>query len=310
MDEMVEKAKELYDLQNKNTKGVKDYAVATRTHLSSALSGVSDLINAKVELSAEDRKRILDQQLKDDLKRNEDEYKDELDKIDKALQAKLYAMGYIDAATEEQHEQELQKAIESGDHRNIFEAQSALERFKIEEDFKNRREAMEDEAAKAKEKLEMDAAVAKAKIDYDLAMSRWRAEIAQGVISVAQAMLTGYAQGGAALGAAMGAIAGVQLGVIKANEPKYYPPAFDSGGIVPGSSFRGDSVFTRQNSGEMDINRRDQQKLWNAIQSGDFGGGGEITVVVYTTLDGAVVAKNTVERINSRQCLIRRGSVV
>jgi hypothetical protein len=312
-DKAIENLKTIYDLQNKNTKGVKDYASATLSHLSGALSAASDLMTAKLEQGAEDRKRILDQQLKIDLKRNEDYYKDELEKIDGALQAKLYAMGYIDAATEEQHERELQKAIESGDHRNIFEAQSALERFKIEEDFKNRREAMEDEAAEAKKKLEMDAAEAKAKIDYGLAMARWKAEIAQGVISVAQAILTGYAQlgpfAGPAGAAIMGAVAGVQLGAIYANQPKYYPPAFDSGGIVPGSSFRGDNMWTRQNSGEMDLNLRQQKNLFNAIDNNELGGG-NITVVVYTTLDGAVVAKNTVERINSRQCLIRRGSVV
>ena len=49
--------------------------------------------------------------------------------------------------------------------------------------------------------------------------------------------------------------------------------AFEDGGIVGGSSYYGDKVIARLNSGEMVLNRRQQTTLFNAIDNGMFDNG-------------------------------------
>lgn len=58
--------------------------------------------------------------------------------------------------------------------------------------------------------------------------------------------------------------------VIKALRAAIVPaaPKFAEGGIVPGSSWSGDNVHARLNSGEMVINRGDQQRLWDLVSGG------------------------------------------
>ena len=58
--------------------------------------------------------------------------------------------------------------------------------------------------------------------------------------------------------------------VIKAIKGATVPtaPTFETGGIVPGTSWSGDRVDARLNSGEMVINRQDQQRLWELVSGG------------------------------------------
>lgn len=58
--------------------------------------------------------------------------------------------------------------------------------------------------------------------------------------------------------------------VIKAIKGATVPtaPTFEAGGIVPGNSWSGDRVDARLNSGEMVINRQDQQRLWELVSGG------------------------------------------
>ena len=48
---------------------------------------------------------------------------------------------------------------------------------------------------------------------------------------------------------------------------------FETGGIVGGTSYYGDNVLARVNSGEMILNQGQQRNLFDAINSGNFGGG-------------------------------------
>ena len=58
--------------------------------------------------------------------------------------------------------------------------------------------------------------------------------------------------------------------VIKAIKAATVPgkPTFSTGGIVQGTSWSGDRVDARLNSGEMVINRKDQQRLWELVSGG------------------------------------------
>lgn len=71
-------------------------------------------------------------------------------------------------------------------------------------------------------------------------------------------------------------------------------PRFENGGIVPGSSFSGDQVQARVNSGEMILNRQQQSQLFN-LANGAGAGGQEIIVNTTVELDGEVVG-NSVSR--------------
>lgn len=55
---------------------------------------------------------------------------------------------------------------------------------------------------------------------------------------------------------------------------------FASGGIVGGTSYRGDRLSANVNSGEMILNRIQQRRLFDAISSGSIGGGGSGAAVV------------------------------
>ena len=52
---------------------------------------------------------------------------------------------------------------------------------------------------------------------------------------------------------------------------------FANGGIVGGNSYSGDKQLVRVNSGEMILSKHDQATLFNAIKSGNLGGGGQVT---------------------------------
>lgn len=59
-----------------------------------------------------------------------------------------------------------------------------------------------------------------------------------------------------------------QLAIVAAQSA----PAFASGGVVPGSSFSGDRVLSRLNSGEMVLNGRQQANLLSIANGGSVGG--------------------------------------
>lgn len=81
---------------------------------------------------------------------------------------------------------------------------------------------------------------------------------------------TGYASAGLVAGMAIGEVAG----------------AFEQGGIVPGSSFTGDNMIARVNSGEMILNKSQQSKLFAMAN----GGGGSSTPNISIVNNGTPMA--------------------
>ncbi len=63
--------------------------------------------------------------------------------------------------------------------------------------------------------------------------------------------------------------------------------SFENGGIVGGSSFSGDRVSARVNSGEMILNRGQQTKLFNMANSGGGGGSSTPNVTIINEIPGA-----------------------
>ena len=75
-------------------------------------------------------------------------------------------------------------------------------------------------------------------------------------------------------------------------------PSFETGGIVPGNSFTGDNVLTRQNSKEMDISTSQQKALWDFISNGSVGGpSGQM--VVNVQLGKKTLVKAVVDGVNN-----------
>lgn len=75
-------------------------------------------------------------------------------------------------------------------------------------------------------------------------------------------------------------------------------PSFETGGVVPGSSFTGDNVTARVNSGEMILNRQQQSQLFKmANGQGVNGPSGDIVVHTTVELDGEKVGESVSRQV-------------
>ena len=104
--------------------------------------------------------------------------------------------------------------------------------------------------------------------------------VAQAIANIA----LGYAQATAQAGKlgpwgwAAFAVAGLAQMMAMISQIKSATSGYADGGIIGGSSYRGDKLLARVNSGEMVLNKRQQSNLFNAINSGNIGGGTVSTV--------------------------------
>ena len=102
----------------------------------------------------------------------------------------------------------------------------------------------------------------------------WASGITLG-IGVA-AVIAGIAVGVSAMNSAVSTAKSAATSVPKSN--------YATGGIIGGNSTAGDNVKINANSGEMILNRSQQNKLFNMINNGG-GGGGPVQVTVYGQID-------------------------
>ena len=107
---------------------------------------------------------------------------------------------------------------------------------------------------------------------YKLDMWEWGTNLANSIVNTAVAFTKALTSSAPPLNfilAGLVASAGAaQAALIGANKPQ--PPAFATGGIVGGTSYTGDKVSARVNSGEMIINREQQRRLFE--QANGIGG--------------------------------------
>lgn len=132
--------------------------------------------------------------------------------------------------------------------------------------------------------------------EYKIKMWEWSASLAMATANIAQGVAAALSKEPpasyvlAALTASSGAL---QLATLTANKPK--PPAFQSGGIVPGNSYTGDKVSARVNSGEMILNSAQQAQLWK-LANGGMGGGINMPVTINNTASDKVSANATMSK--------------
>lgn len=179
--------------------------------------------------------------------------------LDARMEAELEAAGLAEETAVQKAEKELKAAEDSGNAQVIAEKKKALEKAKIEEKY----------------------AKQKAKLEYEIALQSWELQRAMALVQMLQAPLNAFTStlawakfpGGMALAAANAAIAaltaGIQFAAVDASKPQ--APKFEQGGIVPGSSYSGDNMLARVNSGEMILNQQQQAQLFNQANGG--GGG-------------------------------------
>lgn len=79
---------------------------------------------------------------------------------------------------------------------------------------------------------------------------------------------------------------------------------FEHGGVVGGSSFSGDNMIARVNSGEMILNKTQQSKLFNMANG---GGGSSPTIIINNNAPGAEVVTQSITR-DQVVLLVREGT--
>lgn len=189
--------------------------------------------------------------------------------LDAQMAAELEAAGLTEQTQLEKLQSELDAAVASGDTETANQLQDEIDRLTIQQEYADKKAQVEKNTAKQK-----------AQAEYNAAMQQWNiqkvkagADLAMGIM---QATIAGLQFGPAAIAmvpilVAIATAAGV-ANLIAIGDAKPTAPAFATGGIVPGSSFSGDQITAKVNSGEMVLTQDQQKNLFNMANNG--GGGG------------------------------------
>jgi len=185
-----------------------------------------------------------------------------LAQLDAQEQRALEAAGVAEESRIMQLESEIREAEASGNIELANEKKKELKRAQIQEQFEKKRR----------------------QVEYETALQSWEIQRVLAVAQGAQAVLNAYSSAAAIPGvgwkiapfaaALAGLAAGIQIAAVNASKPQ--PPAFAEGGIVPGTSFSGDNITARVNSGEMVLNGSQQARLFEMANGA--GGAGNISV--------------------------------
>lgn len=207
----------------------------------------------------------------------------------------------------------LGQATQAFGQKRISEINSVYdaERQKIEESVENedeRKEQLAELDAEYKKKL--------AREEYELAKKSWNLQVAQGIASVASAILGVFRDqpGGAATriisGAAIGFAAGAQLAALKAAKPEK-PPGLATGGIsMPTQG--GVPVVTAENGApELSLNGGAEGRgLLNQFGEAVANAGGGGKAIINFILDGIVTQSNIYDLTKNREIFISAGAVL
>jgi len=204
------------------------------------------------------------------------------------------------------NKKKLDDAIATGDKDKIAKVtnENAITLAKVKEE--NDRTQKEAEAGEKKAQIEEKYQKKKAKLEYEGAIAAWSMNLAQAIITlplaVMNALATGFGAGfpvGAVLGPALATAAGiagaVQIAAIATQKPS--PPRFEDGGFVPGTSFSGDQILARVNSGEAVLNTKQQETFMDIANNGIGSKSNMATFIL--NIDGLQIAKAIAEYFNN-----------
>jgi len=143
-----------------------------------------------------------------------------------------------------------------------------------------------------KDKKKLDAEIAKIEDQararrIEIRRKELITQLAMAVANTAEGITKAIAQGGVlglVTGIAVGAAGAIQTAVI-ADQMNNMGSAYATGGIVPGTSYTGDQVPARVNSGEMILNQAQQARLYN-MANGKGSSGGDIVIHESITVSG------------------------
>jgi hypothetical protein len=175
----------------------------------------------------------------------------------------------------------------------------AAEQKALEQKQADDKAALEQKQADDKTALEKKQAYDSAQIQYKADMAKYYENQINAAASGAMAIINAMTISPIAA-AAMGIAVAFQIAAIAAAKPA--EPKFATGGIVLGSSYSGDKVSARVNSGEMILNMDQQQRLFDMLNGGGaaaMGSTGTISIPISLVLDGQTVAQVVVQRINN-----------
>jgi TP901 family phage tail tape measure protein len=200
--------------------------------------------------------------------------------------AAIEAAGVAEETEREKLERQFLDALRAGDAQKALLIQNELDRLTIQEQYDALRIAATDDA---NEKI--------AKLQYKADLVSWAADGLAAITKSALAILEGYATGGFIGGLVMTGLAAAQLFAIGASKPK--PPKFRDGGVIPGSSYKGDATSVLADAGEIILNKAGQKNVANELTNGSDGG--VIHIVNNTYLDGKIVATNSAKYYRNGQ---------
>ena len=219
--------------------------------------------------------------------------------LDKERQERLFAAGLIDADNAEQYAMDLERLKETGDEKLILEADRALQKQLIEEEFAEKQKALDAQMAQEKAELE-----------YKAALAQWKMQVLQAIASTALAVtmagMNMWPVPAIPMMATAATTGTIQLASLQSAKPV---KTYSQGGIVPGNSYSGDKVLGRLNSGERVLTQQDQKTLSNFLDGNSGGGNSGQMIHITLPLDGRVLAETTVKLINNRVVILNERGI-
>jgi TP901 family phage tail tape measure protein len=263
--------------------------------------GLLDAMLSLVTAEANAEIALIDRQLKTTLDTMDTMHETKMQLLEDEKDAALEAAGFRLDTERETLEKEIEEARRSADEARIIEAERALEKFEIEEDYRIKNEKAEKDYAARTEAAEKEAARKKGKLQYDLAMQQHKFGIAEIMLNTAKAVMqiwtdatAGGVWGKSAWTATALAMGGVQLAAAKAAKP-VKDDFYATGGIVRGTPEGTRAIVGENNKTEAIFNPDQMANLLMAIAQGNGVGGSSNTTFIFKNMYDKEVARYVID---------------